>query len=148
LTRKIVRFLLMNEVYTEDEERQMLAELVALPNGAVAYFRHNPRIAKLEEMCRAAAPHVNFIFKPAIIRTELVKNEAAVVTKVSLRGCLDRLLEREKDPFLYDFIVDLLASESPTETIAVHRHRCLEVVNADVQKTQGPELLPAPEPGH
>ena len=148
LTRKIARFLLMNEVYTEDEERQMLTELVALPNGAVAYFRHNPRIAKLEEMCRAAAPHVNFIFKPAIIRTELIKNEAAPVTKVSLRGCLDRLLEREKDPFLYDFIVDLLASESPTETVAVHRHRCLEVVNADVQKTQGPELLPAPEPGH
>jgi hypothetical protein len=91
---------------------------------------------------------VNFLFRPMTIRTEMVRNEAAPVAKVSLRGCLDRLLEREKDPFLYDFIVDLLGSESPAETVAVHRHRCLEVVHADVSKTQGPELLPAPEPGH
>jgi predicted MPP superfamily phosphohydrolase len=147
-TRTIKRYLLMAETPSDDERKKLCTELMALPDGAVAYIRHNPRIPDLEMNCRAIAPHVNFLFRPMTIQTELVKNEAAPVTKVSLRGCLDRLLVKEKDPFLYDFIVDLLASESPTETVAVHRHRCLEVVNADVQKTQSPELLPAPEPGH
>jgi hypothetical protein len=149
ITRPIKRFLLMKETLTEDELRQLCAGLAALPNGAVAYIRHNPRIPDLEAKCRAVAPHVNFLFRPMIIRTEMVRNEAAPVTKVSLRGCLDRLLTRERDTFLYDFIVDLLASETPTETISIHRHRCLEVVkHVDVPQTQGPELLPAQEPGH
>jgi DNA repair exonuclease SbcCD nuclease subunit len=146
-TRTIKRYLLMSDTDVE-EVGKVLAELPLLPDGAVAYIRHHPRISNLETCCRAANPKVNFLFRPMIIRTEMVKNEAAPVAKVSLRGCLDRLLEREKDPFLYDFIVDLLASESPAETVAVHRHRCLEVVNADVPKIKGPELLPAPEPGH
>jgi hypothetical protein len=147
-TRTIKRYLLMSETAAETELGKLCTELAALPDGAVAYIRHNPRIPDLERRCRSAAPHVNFLFRPMTIRTEMVRNEAAPVAKVSLRGCLDRLLEREKDPFLYDFIVDLLASESPTEAVAVHRHRCLEVVNADVPKVKGPEFLPAPEPGH
>lgn len=146
VTRPVQRFLLLKDKLTEDDSRQLATELKAFTDGSVVYLKHNTKIPGLEDFCRGTNPKLHYIFKPITVRDEIMVNAAATPADVTLRGCLDRLLDREKSPFLYDFICALLDAESPADTIAAFRQKFLEEKkDADVQKAEDPKLLPAQE---
>lgn len=147
-TRPVWRGLFLTEKISEEELAKLTEHLKGLPDDTVVYIKHNPRIADIESW-RLINDKLHYIFKPVVIRTEQQESTAVETkpTNITLRGCLDQVLDREKDPALYDFLVDLLDTEGPAETIMAHKQRCLEEADADVSKAASPKLLPAPEPG-
>ena len=145
-TRVIKKFLLTQESLSEDDTKKLCEEVMALPDESVVYFKHNPRLGT--EFLRSVNPRVYCIFKPIIIRDDKQPEKCEDVPRVTLRGCLDRSLDREEQPALYDFLVELLLTEAPAEVIAIHKQRCMEEIDADVPTTEGRAVLPAQESGH
>lgn len=146
VTRPVKRLLLLADKLEEGELSSLKATMLQQHNGTVVYIKHNTKIPAVEEFFRSSNPNLHYIFKPITVRDEIVVNAAKAPTDITLRGCLDRLLDREKSPFLYDFICALLDAESPADTIAAFRQKFLEEKkDADVQTAEDPKFLPAQE---
>jgi len=145
-TRPVKRFLLLKDKLTEDDSKQLAEELKARQGGSVVYMKHNSKIPGLEDFCKSSNPKLHYIFKTITVRDEIVVNATASPADITLRGCLDRLLDREKSPFLYDLICALLDAESPADTIAAFRQKFLGRWNdVDVQTAEDPKFLPDQE---
>ena len=142
-TRRFKRYLLTQEKLSDGDRDELVKELQELPDESVVYFKHNPKLNMGE--LRSVNEKIHYVFRPVPVRVERQEVEIKDVPQITLRGCLDEILARDKDPSLYDFLVDLLTTEAPAETIAIHRQRCMEETNADVSEAEGNIILPAQE---
>lgn len=121
--RPAERFLILTE--SEEKVSELLEAVKNMPAGAIVYVKHHPNIAALEDRCREVNRKVHLIMRPATLHEEIVGTEEHKIESITLRNCLDELLKKEQNPFLYDFLVALLTAQgSPSDVIAQYREKC------------------------
>ena len=92
--------------------------------GTLAVVRYNPTVPDVEKTLRAANASCVFTFRVAMPESSAARTVLAT-TGASLESCLGQLVDREKEPRLYDALLVELTSQNPKETLAEVRKRIL-----------------------
>lgn len=120
VTRPFVQHVFLND-------SQLEAALPAIQNikpESLVYVRYNADLKAVEERLRAANPLVHFYFK--LLPLEFVDVNPAEYkegTTVSLEGCLDLIVKRDQDPSLHSFLLEMLKTKNPKETLDSYKSR-------------------------
>jgi DNA repair exonuclease SbcCD nuclease subunit len=105
------------------EQAEALYKVIAeFPEQTLARLNYDGDIEGFEEACRAAGPKVHFYFRR--FSKEAVNPDTYDVDKlreISLRGCLDQMVDREKDAEFHGFATALLGAENPEEVLEVYK---------------------------
>ena len=104
------------EVMTANLEAALTAASTFEPE-TLCVVNFDPRQPNIEEAFRARAPKVHFMFRPIAIESAGVEARDIKVSNVSLIGCLDKVVDREKEAGFHSFVLSLLQSKDPKGTL-------------------------------
>ncbi len=104
------------EVMTANLDAALIAASTLEPE-TLCVVNFDPRQPNIEEAFRARAPKVHFMFRPIAIESAGVEARDIKVSNVSLIGCLDKVVDREKEAGFHSFVLSLLQSKDPKGTL-------------------------------
>lgn len=94
-----------------------LAEAATLAPETLCVVNFDPHLPNIEEAFKSKAPGVHFMFRPIALEAAGVEIRDIEASSVSLVGCLDKVVDREKDGWLHSFMLQLLPSRDPKGTV-------------------------------
>lgn len=96
------------------------ARLRGLPKGALIQIRFDPKLPDVEKTLKQVNPAVHLMFRPYAAEIELNPRHLDIQA-TTLEACLAQIVDRDKEPDFYSFMLDLLRSKDLNETLARHR---------------------------
>lgn len=112
-------------ITTEAQAIDALIKLKELPPAALVVVRYDARVEQLEQRFKEARNDLFFMWK--ILPLELVQSpeevEELLSGEVSLRSCLAKVVDPKTEENFYSFVLTLLNSTDPKETLKVEKEK-------------------------
>lgn len=125
----------MLTILAESELAKVVAHAEKLEPETLVHVRFDPRVEKVEEMFRAANERVHYAFRPiSIISVGNTDIDLSKLDQVSLEGCLGKMVDRTQDEEFHSFMLAMLKSKNPKNTLQDLRAAFLEKVACDAKK--------------
>lgn len=96
---------------------EILTKIGALEPDTLVLLKYDPRVPEVEKRAKEANPRAHFMLRVLPIDEPAGGVAAELPTQVSLEGCLDVLVKRDREPKLHSFLLLLLRAENPPEAI-------------------------------
>jgi hypothetical protein len=102
---------------TADQFDKVLVELGKMPEGAVGQITVEDSIPDVEARCQEANADVHLLPISRIIKSIIDAESYSVdqLRKTSMLGCLDEVVDREKEPEFHDFMTKTLTHDDSHE---------------------------------
>jgi DNA repair exonuclease SbcCD nuclease subunit len=127
-TRAFRGFGILTPKPTDEEISRVISEVRSLEPDSLVLVRFDPRAENIEQIFTQANERVHFMFKPLAIVDETVGAvDMTALKEVSLESCLSLVVDREKDAEFYSFLLALLQSKSPKDTLETFKLRVLGI---------------------
>lgn len=125
-TRPFRGFAVLTPNPNDEDIASMIDDVKQMEAGSLVLVRFDPRAENIEQIFTEAHRRLHFMFKPlAIVDEATGAVDISVLKEVSLESCLSLVVDREKDAEFYSFLLALLQSKSPKETLETFKLRVL-----------------------
>lgn len=102
---------------------------------SLVHVKYDPRIGAVEEGCRKANDRCHFLFRLLPIK-DVCEVSIENLKGISLETCLAAAVDPQQDPEFYGFVLSLLKSKKPKETLEALKAKYLEVKHDPAVTTQ------------
>ena len=112
------------QLLDDRQVQKAMSEISNVPPDSLVFVKHDPRIEKVEERIKSANAQVHLVFRPIPVTIEgNTTFDPESIKSASLEACLDSLIDSKEDAEFYSFMLVLLKSKKPKDSIQEFRKK-------------------------